>query len=61
MAWAREGGYRSMQFNAVVETTTAAVRLWESLGFAVLTTVPQAFDHPSHGLVGPNIRWQRLG
>jgi L-amino acid N-acyltransferase YncA len=58
--WARAAGYRSMQFNAVVETNTAAVRLWQSLGFEILTTVPQAFDHPEHGLVGLHIMFQRF-
>jgi L-amino acid N-acyltransferase YncA len=50
--WARESGFRAIQFNAVVETNTAAVALWRSLGFEVLTTVPEAFDHPRHGYVG---------
>jgi L-amino acid N-acyltransferase YncA len=58
--WARAAGYRSMQFNAVVETNSSAVRLWESLGFETLTTVPDAFDHPEHGLVGLHIMFQRL-
>ncbi len=58
--WARAAGYRSMQFNAVVETNTSAVRLWESLGFEILTTVPEAFDHPVHGLVGLHIMFQRF-
>ncbi len=57
---ARDAGYRSMQFNAVVETNTVAVRLWRSLGFEVLTTVPEAFDHPVHGLVGLNVMFTRL-
>jgi len=30
LAWARSAGYRSMQFNAVVETNTGAVHLWRS-------------------------------
>src|SRR5215218_300006 len=30
---ARSDGYRAMQFNAVVETNTRAVRLWQSFGF----------------------------
>jgi hypothetical protein len=38
-------GYRAMQFNAVVETNTNAVQLWQSLGFEILTTVPEAFAH----------------
>jgi GNAT superfamily N-acetyltransferase len=58
--WARTAGYRSMQFNAVVETNTGAVSLWRSLGFEILTTVPDAFDHPRHGLVGLHVMYQRL-
>ena len=58
--WARSAGYHSMQFNAVVETNTSAVALWKSLGFEVLTTVPEAFDHPEHGLVGLHIMYLRF-
>jgi L-amino acid N-acyltransferase YncA len=57
---AREAGYRSMQFNAVVETNTAAVRLWQSLGFEIVGTVPEAFDSARHGLVGLHVMHQRL-
>jgi GNAT superfamily N-acetyltransferase len=60
VAAAREDGYRSMQFNAVVETNTRAVALWRSLGFDVLATVPEAFDHPEHGLVGLHVMFRRL-
>jgi L-amino acid N-acyltransferase YncA len=52
LEWARESGFRAIQFNAVVETNDAAVALWRSLGFEVLATVPQAFNHPRHGYVG---------
>ena len=58
--WARAGGFHAMQFNAVVETNTAAVALWRSLGFQVLATVPEAFDHPTHGLVGLHLMYLRL-
>jgi GNAT superfamily N-acetyltransferase len=58
--WARAAGFHSMQFNAVVETNTAAVRLWQSLGFEILATVPEAFDHPKHGLVGLHVMYLRL-
>ena len=57
---ARADGYRAMQFNAVVETNTHAVRLWQDLGFRILTTVPEAFDHPRHGLVGLNVMHRSL-
>ena len=60
VAWARDAGYRSMQFNAVVETNTAAVRLWQSLGFSILATVPEAFDHARLGLVGLHVMYLRL-
>jgi L-amino acid N-acyltransferase YncA len=60
LRWAREAGYRSMQFNAVVETNTAAVHLWQSLGFQILATVPEAFDHPQFGPVGLHVMFQRL-
>lgn len=58
--WARTAGYRSMQFNAVVQTNTVAVRLWQSLGFEILTTVPEAFDHAIHGFVGLHVMYQRF-
>jgi ribosomal protein S18 acetylase RimI-like enzyme len=55
LALAAARGYRAMQFNAVVETNTAAVALWRSLGMRIVGTVPEAFDHPEHGLVGLHV------
>jgi L-amino acid N-acyltransferase YncA len=55
LAAARSRGFRAMQFNAVVETNTGAVALWQSLGFGILATIPEAFDHPTAGLVGLHI------
>ncbi len=49
-----------MQFNAVVETNSAAVALWQSLGFEILATVPEAFDSARHGLVGLHVMHRRL-
>lgn len=57
---AAEAGYMAMQFNAVVETNTNAIRLWESLGFRILATVPEAFRHPDRGLVGLHIMHRPL-
>ena len=53
--WHRDQGFRAIQFNAVVETNTAAVALWESLGFAVVGTVPEAFRSPTQGYVGLHV------
>ncbi|WP_231496307.1 MULTISPECIES: GNAT family N-acetyltransferase [unclassified Nocardioides] len=58
--WHREAGFHAIQFNAVVETNTAAVRLWQSLGFEVVGTVPEAFDSRAHGRVGLHVMFLRL-
>ncbi|MFE7358047.1 GNAT family N-acetyltransferase [Streptomyces sp. NPDC057543] len=58
--WARASGFRAMQFNAVVETNIHAVRLYRSLGFDVLGTLPEGFNHPKHGFVGLHIMHCRL-
>ena len=55
VVWHREQGFRGIQFNAVVETNTAAVRLWQSLGFAIVGTVPGAFRSATHGYVGLHV------
>jgi GNAT superfamily N-acetyltransferase len=60
LAQARADGYRAMQFNAVVEVNAPAVALWRSLGFQILATVPEAFDHPQAGPVGLHIMYRRL-
>src|SRR5579862_196211 len=57
---ARASGARGMRFNAVVETNTAAVRLWRSLGFEVIGTVPAAFRHPEHGYVALLVMFRPL-
>ena len=57
---ARGDGYRAMVFNAVVECNTPAVRLWQSLGFEILATVPQGFLHPVDGYVGLHIMYRPL-
>src|SRR5918994_5792284 len=49
--WAREQGYAAMRFNAVVESNSVAVRLYQTLGFDVIGTVPEAFEHPALGRV----------
>ncbi len=58
--WHREQGFRGIQFNAVVETNTAAVRLWQSLGFEIVGTVPGAFESREHGLVGLHVMYLEL-
>lgn len=51
LAEARARGYRAMQFNFVVSTNAAAVRLWQSLGFGIVGRLPGAFRDPAAGYV----------
>lgn len=60
LSWARAAGFRAMQFNAVAETNAAAITLYRSLGFSIVGTVPEAFDHPERGLVGLHVMHLKL-
>ena len=60
LAFARDAGFGAMQFNAVVETNAVAVALWRKLGFDIIGTVPEAFDHPTHGPVGLHVMYRKL-
>ena len=57
---ARRRGYRAMQFNLVVATNEGAVALWKDMGFAVIGTVPRAFNHNERGYVDALIMYQEL-
>jgi GNAT superfamily N-acetyltransferase len=60
LAWARAAGFRGMQFNAVAASNLGAVALYRSLGFAIIGTVPEAFDHPRLGLIGLHVMHRTL-
>ena len=57
---ARRLGFRAMQFNFVVATNEASLRLWQSLGFQIVGTSPKAFRHAAHGLVDAHIMHRAL-
>ena len=40
---AKDHGFRILQFNAVVKSNTAALKLYEKLGFHKLGTIPEGF------------------
>lgn len=44
---ARDLGYHAMQFNIVIATNLAAIKLWQSLGFDIIGTIPNGFCLPS--------------
>lgn len=60
LAEARRLGFRAMQFNFVVSTNEAAVRLWHRLGFEIVGTLPGAFQHSQRGYVDAYVMFQTL-
>lgn len=58
--YAREHGFRAMQFNQVVATNRGAFALWRSLGFDVIGEVPGSFRHPREGLVSAFVMHRSL-
>jgi ribosomal protein S18 acetylase RimI-like enzyme len=57
---AHSRGFRAMQFNFVVSTNERAVRLWQRLGFAIVGTLPGAFQHPEKGFVDAFVMYRTL-
>ena len=53
-------GYRAMQFNLVVASNTASVRLWPRLGFEKVGTLKGAFRHAQLGYVDAYIMYKVL-
>ncbi|HMO39929.1 MAG TPA: N-acetyltransferase [Saprospiraceae bacterium] len=60
LAAAKAAGYRAMQYNMVIRTNTSAVQLWQSLGFRIIGTVPEAFWHYEQGYVDAYIMYRKL-
>jgi L-amino acid N-acyltransferase YncA len=57
---ARAQGFRAMQFNIVISTNEPAVRLWTRLGFAIVGTLPGAFQHRTLGYVDAFVMYRGL-
>ncbi len=55
-----EMGFRAMQFNFVVSTNTGAVRLWQKLGFEIVGTLPEVFQHQKLGFVDAFVMFKKL-
>ena len=60
LAEARRLGFRAMQFNYVISTNTAAIGLWQDLGFEIVGTSPDAFLHPEKGYVDVYVMYRSL-
>lgn len=55
-----KAGYKGMQFNYVVSTNNSAIKLWKSLGFEIIGTLPGVFQHKSHGEVDAFVMFRNL-
>ena len=53
-------GFRAIQFNYVISTNTAAICLWQDLGFKIVGTLPGAFRHPEKGYVDVHVMYRSL-
>ena len=60
LAMAKARGFLAMQFNFVVASNDRAVRLWQRMGFEIAGRLPQAFDHPRHGLTDALVMFRPL-
>jgi L-amino acid N-acyltransferase YncA len=60
IAQATRLGFYAIQFNLVISTNTAAIRLWERFGFSIIGTIPEAFHHKKLGLVDAHIMYRVL-
>lgn len=57
---ARIHGFKAMQFNFVISTNEAAIKLWKSLGFEIVGTLSKACHHQQLGWVDVYIMYQWL-
>ncbi len=57
---AKKLGFKAMQFNMVVSSNEIAVKLWENLGFSIVGTLKQAYEHKQLGFVDAYVMYKLL-
>jgi len=57
---AKRLGFSAMQFNFVVKSNEAAVRLWKTLGMEIIGEIPDAFMHKRLGPTNAYIMYKKL-
>lgn len=60
LARATERGFLAMQFNFVISSNEAAVRLWQKNGFEIVGKMPKVFLHPDLGYVDAFVMYRKL-
>lgn len=56
----QKAGFRGIQFNAVVSTNYAAIKLYQRLGFKILATVPGGYKNPDNTYTDTYIMFRLL-
>ena len=53
-------GYHAIQFNIVIATNKVAVKLWQDLGWQIIGTLPEAFQHLQLGYVDAHVMYRKV-
>lgn len=57
---ARQMEFKAMQFNFVIATNAAAIKIWHDNDFKTVGRLPKAFNHPSKGYVDALVMYRML-
>jgi len=57
---AKKLGFKAIQFNLVVSTNEPAVNLWKKMGFEIIGTTPNGFNHSLKGFVDTYIIYKSI-
>ena len=60
LKYAKDRGFKAMQYNFVVSTNVRAISLWKTFGFEIVGTLPAAFNHPKEGYVNAFVMFKTL-
>ena len=58
---AKNFGFKAMQYNFVVSTNFAAVRLWQACGFEIVGSLHKAYQHKTQGYVDVYVMYRWFG
>lgn len=53
-------GFKAIQFNMIVSTNKPAIKLWKKLGFEIVGTIPNGFNHLTKGYIDAYIMYKKL-
>jgi L-amino acid N-acyltransferase YncA len=57
---AKKLGFKAIQFNMIVNTNKPAIQLWKKMGFEIVGTIPDGFNHLTKGYIDAHIMYKKL-